>query len=164
MQKPSTVVTVATLITVISTLITFGYSARAPIASLPASSAGSQLSTIPVIDLGPVEWKLVDQMRRLALFIAAAFLSGLALAQGKPAHVDWKVYGGASFGERALCFYDAKGVAQMASDHVRVWTKCLRQMDLDGVDIKKDFGGKILEKAAAKTRSAYVPPSRRWRP
>ncbi|MGU7843803.1 hypothetical protein ACV22V_30600 [Burkholderia sp. AW33-5] len=70
MPKLSTVVTVATLITAISTLITIGYSARVPIASLPSlspsagnlaallsssSSTGKQVSSIPIIDVTDVQ-------------------------------------------------------------------------------------------------------------
>ncbi|KVN33283.1 hypothetical protein WJ63_04665 [Burkholderia pyrrocinia] len=101
---------------------------------------------------------MAKRICRLVLYIVTALFGGLILAQGRSASVDWKFYGGASLGERSLCFYDAKGVSHIVSDHVQVWTKCLRQKDLDGVDIKKDFGGKVLQEAVTKTRNAYVPP------
>lgn len=46
----------------------------------------------------------------------------------------------------------------MPNAHVRVWAKCLREKDLDSVDIQKAFGGKILENTAQKVGSKYVPP------
>ncbi len=70
--------------------------------------------------------------------------------------VDWKFYGGA-FGD-SLCFYDANGVVRGPEDHRRVWIKCLPQKDVDAIDIKKDFAGKILENASQKIIKGYVPP------
>lgn len=36
--------------------------------------------------------------------------------------------------------------------------KCLLQKDLDSIDVKKDFDGKILENTAQKVAHHYVPP------
>lgn len=89
---------------------------------------------------------------------SAAFLSAIAFAQEQTASVDWKAYGAASLGEQTLCFYDAKGVVHVAGDHVRVWTKCLSQKALDGVDTKTDHGDLISKEAARKIVQGYVPP------
>ena len=95
----------------------------------------------------------------LACCMLFGVIAGAAcLAQGLS--VDWKFYGGAKLGDDAsgaklgddgkgICFYDAKGiVAQKADGHIRVWTKCLLQKDLDGIDPKTALGGKIIESAA----------------
>lgn len=80
-------------------------------------------------------------------------ITGRAIAQ--PSSVDWKFYGGTSSDS---CFYDANGIMHLPGDHVRVWAKCLRQSDLDHVDIKNDFKGKILENTAQKIAQYYIPP------
>jgi len=91
------------------------------------------------------------------LIAACAFgLTLISLAQA--ADVDWKMYGIASVEGGSVCFYDANGVTRTPAKYVRVWTKCLLQKDLDSVDIKRDFDGRILEKAARKWVSQYVPP------
>src|SRR5260221_9204975 len=88
--------------------------------------------------------------------IACVFALALtASAQG--ADVDWKMYGTA-FDGGGVCFYDAKGVARTPDEHIRVWTKCLSQKDLDSVDIKSELGKKIIENAARKVIDSYVPP------
>jgi hypothetical protein len=74
------------------------------------------------------------------------------------ADVDWKVYGHASLAGVEICFYDAMGMVRTPDGLVRVWTKCLSQQDLDAIDIKADFGGKILENTARKVARYYVPP------
>ncbi|MBN3761139.1 hypothetical protein [Burkholderia sp. Ac-20365] len=83
------------------------------------------------------------------------------LAAARPADVDWKLYGGFDRGspnEKSYCFYDSSGVTHFADNRLRVWVKCLRQRDLDAVDIKESFGGKILENTAKKVADYYVPP------
>jgi|SRR5438105_14337267 len=105
----------------------------------------------------------------LACCMLFGVIAGAAcLAQGLS--VDWKFYGGAKLGDDAsgaklgddgkgICFYDAKGiVAQKADGHIRVWTKCLLQKDLDGIDPKTALGGKIIESAAEHMAHYYVPP------
>lgn len=85
----------------------------------------------------------------------------LALTLASSAHaadVDWKMYGGASVVGQSFCFYDANSVARTSSGYIRVWTKCLAQNDLDGLDIKSDLGTKIVDRAARKISEGYVPP------
>src|SRR6266705_637271 len=99
-------------------------------------------------------------MKRIAaftciLFVAVGAQAGLAEALS----VDWKFYGGASVdGDNEFCFYDAKSVVQRPDGHIRVWTKCLPQNEMDSVDIEKDFDRKILENTAEKVARYYVPP------
>jgi len=67
--------------------------------------------------------------------------------------VDWKFYGGASIqgnGDHDYCFYDAKGVAQTPDGHIRVWTKCLREKDLDSLDVETELGHRVVENTAQK--------------
>jgi hypothetical protein len=74
------------------------------------------------------------------------------------ADVDWKVYGFASVAGPEVCFYEAISIARPPDGSVRVWTKCLAQKDLDAVDIKAEYGGKIVQNAARKMNRNYVPP------
>jgi hypothetical protein len=55
-------------------------------------------------------------------------------------------------------FYDAKGVVKQPDAHLRVWTKCLSQQDLDNFDPKTDLGKKVVDTAARKVIDAYLPP------
>ena len=74
--------------------------------------------------------------------------------------VDWKLYGGATPADEGynVCFYDAGGVFRAPDGHIRVWTKCLPQKNLDSVDIKNEFDGRILENTAEKAAHHYIPP------
>jgi hypothetical protein len=93
---------------------------------------------------------------RIALIIAG-FAANLTAA--KAADIDWKLYGISTYnGIQDLCFFDLNGVAQTSDQHVKVWIKCLHQQELEGVDISKDYGGKILNNAAQKIISGYMPP------
>lgn len=94
-----------------------------------------------------------------ALWSAAALIlvfgSG-AIAQ--PRNVDWKLYGSATFTEPTLCFYDFKGIEYRPDTLIRVWTKCLRQRELDAIDAEKEFDGVLLENTARKVLDGYIPP------
>jgi len=94
------------------------------------------------------------RIKRAAVLLS--LLSSTALAQTPD--VDWKMFGGASVAGPSLCFFDAKSVVRTSSGYIRVWTKCLAQKDLDGVDIKSDLGTKIVDRAARKIKEGYVPP------
>ena len=87
-----------------------------------------------------------------------AVIAGISTALARASDVDWKFYGGASFDQKALCFYDARGVVNAQDGHVRVWTKCLLQKDIDSINVEKDFDGKILENTAQKLVKHYIPP------
>ncbi|MGF6639488.1 hypothetical protein [Paraburkholderia sp. MM6662-R1] len=102
----------------------------------------------------------VPQMKRICqvFFCAVALLAGSVVGQTKTPSVDWKEYGGFNASELNFCFYEANGIMRLASDHLRVWTKCLRQKDLDSVDTETDHGKAIVEEAARKVARYYVPP------
>jgi hypothetical protein len=109
-------------------------------------------------------------MKRLSLVIAilcyrvATLTLVIAGSVGLSAHAnasdtDWKLYGASTMNHGPdLCFFDLKGAVQGSDKHIRVWTKCLHQKDTDGIDIEKDYGGKILDNAARKMVDMYIPP------
>jgi hypothetical protein len=98
-------------------------------------------------------------MKRVGTLACILFaVVGAPVALPQALSVDWKYYGGAAIDGKSECFYDAKGVVQGPDGSIRVWTKCLLQKDLDSIDIKKDFDGRILENAAKKLALHYVPP------
>ena len=73
--------------------------------------------------------------------------------------VAWKLYGWPSTDDGdTVCFYEAIGVTQTPNRHLRVWTKCLLQKDIEGIDINSDVGRKIVENAARKLADKYIPP------
>jgi hypothetical protein len=75
------------------------------------------------------------------------------------ADVDWKLYGSSKDDDGATaCFYDSIGAAKAADGHVRVWAKCLSQNEMDNINIKEDYGGKILDNTARKMIGHYIPP------
>jgi hypothetical protein len=95
----------------------------------------------------------------LAVRIITVWILALTLASSaQAADVDWKMYGIASVDGGVVCFYDANGLTRTADRHVRVWAKCLLQSELDSIDIKTDFGGRIVENAARKVVKGYMPP------
>jgi hypothetical protein len=85
-------------------------------------------------------------------------LSGASSAPAQGLDVDWKLYGGAPVGGESLCSYDTRGLTRQPDGHIRVWTKCLLKADVDGINIEKDFDGRILKAAAEKVAQYYVPP------
>src|SRR5262249_24500783 len=88
--------------------------------------------------------------------ILGALVSAAAFAFAED--VDWKVFGGATLGVVSVCFFDDKTVDRTSDGHVRVWTKCIPQQDLENFDFKNDLGQKIAEKAARRIVEGYVPP------
>jgi hypothetical protein len=90
--------------------------------------------------------------------MAACVLAMTFGSSAEAADVDWKLYGGASVTVPSFCFYDAGSTARTSSGYIRLWTKCLAQKDLDGVDMKDDVGRKIVDSAARKIKEGYVPP------
>jgi hypothetical protein len=97
-------------------------------------------------------------MTRARILGSTIALTTMLGVEARAADVDWKVYGFASVAASEVCFYDEKGVARMADGHLRVWTKCVAQQQMDALDIQRDFDGKILETTARKVASYYVPP------
>ena len=90
--------------------------------------------------------------------LTLAMIAGEVRAQ--TASVDWKLYGAGAFepGRYSACFYDANGIVRRPDGHLRVWTKCLLQSDIDSIDIEKDFGGQIARNTARKFIDNYRPP------
>jgi len=88
-------------------------------------------------------------------WVIASTIASSALA----ADVDWKTYG-AYTGEEGdeNCFYEEKGITRTSDGHVRVWTKCLLQKDLDSLDLESDLGKKIVDAVARKLIEGYLPP------
>jgi hypothetical protein len=97
-------------------------------------------------------------MKRAGRLSGALVALAAIPAVAKAADVDWKMYGGASVSEPKICFYDAKSVVRTPERLVRVWTKCFSRKDLNGVDVDKDFAGKISKNAARKMQDGYMPP------
>jgi hypothetical protein len=97
-------------------------------------------------------------MNREATF--ACILSTVICAPGltQTLSVDWKLYGGVPLDGDSWCFYEARGVIVRPDGHIRVWTQCLLEKDIDNIDIKNDLGKNIIENAAQKVASYYVPP------
>jgi hypothetical protein len=94
-----------------------------------------------------------------AIFVLLFTVIGATGGLAQRANVDWKYYGGATIGnDPEQCFFEAKGIVRPAENHVRVWTKCLSQKDLDAIDIEKDYNGTILENTAQKRAHGYLPP------
>jgi hypothetical protein len=99
----------------------------------------------------------------MSKFVQCAVLIAASLLVTGPAHsatsVDWKLYGGAKIGATSdYCFYDAEGVVKQPDTHLRVWTKCLSENEMDSVDIEKEPDNKITKNAARKIIGGYVPP------
>jgi len=93
---------------------------------------------------------------------SACILLAIVSAQGGVAwavNADWKFYGGVSSPDgRSWCVYDANRVVRAPVGHITVATECLPQTEIDKIDIDKDFGGKIAENVARRTRDRYRPP------
>jgi hypothetical protein len=73
--------------------------------------------------------------------------------------VDWTYFGSlTASGEETSCFFDLNGSVEAPDRHIKVWVKCLRTKAIEGVDIEKDFGGKIKADTLKKLRDGYIPP------
>jgi hypothetical protein len=91
--------------------------------------------------------------------IALVMVGSAASSTAKASDTDWKLYGVSTIdGNTDLCFFDIKGAIKGTDKHIKVWTKCLHKKDMDGIDLEKEFGGKILKNAADKMLNRYVPP------
>ena len=95
-----------------------------------------------------------------ALIVAAGIIaSAVSSATARAEDVDWKEIGVATVGgEIVVCFYDTVSIIY-AGSHTRVWVKCIRQQDVeDTIADKGVLGKKIVDNAARKIISGYVPP------
>jgi hypothetical protein len=87
----------------------------------------------------------------------AAFAASSTAASASD--VDWKFYGDSTVGgDEHMCFFDLRGAAQAPNRHIKVWTKCLSKKAIEGINIEKDFGGKILNNVTEKIIGRYIPP------
>jgi len=79
-------------------------------------------------------------------------------AAAKTPASDWKLYGEMPDDGDALCFYDAKSVAQKTDGHTKFWTKCLSKNAMEKVDVNAKLKSKILKITAKKLHQHYLPP------
>jgi hypothetical protein len=91
-----------------------------------------------------------------ACVISFLLASAAPIVSAQGLEVDWKLYGGASFGGQSLCFYDQKGLTRQPDGHIRIWTKCISKTELE--DALNDPDKKIVEATAQKVIQGYVPP------
>jgi hypothetical protein len=98
----------------------------------------------------------------IRVWVQLASLCSLVVALpalSQTSSVDWKYYGQSTAdGVTDECFFDLMGAVQGKDDHIKVWSKCLHKKDVEAVDIKKEFGGKIVEDVADKLVRGYIPP------
>ena len=97
----------------------------------------------------------------MRIIITAGILALTLASFARANDVDWKVYGAVPIPIKqggSVCFYDANRVMRSEDKRVRVWTQCLAQKDLDGLDTKGETGRKIVENATRKVLAHYVPP------
>jgi hypothetical protein len=99
-------------------------------------------------------------MNRVRALACISTVIGASVALAQPSGVDWKAYGGAKLAPETdvSCFHDANSVLQQPDSHIRVWTKCLRDKELENFDQTTDIGKKIIDNAADKVAHAYIPP------
>jgi hypothetical protein len=91
--------------------------------------------------------------------ILAYALLSFAVVLAEASSAEWKLYGGASDkGGPVICFFDGDSVVKAPDGHIRVWTKCLLQSELEHVDLENEYDGQILEATARKMAKHYVPP------
>ena len=78
-------------------------------------------------------------------------------AIGQTTSPDWKYYGAASLrnGETQATFYDSQGVIRRPNGHIEVWTKGVRQRDVQRIE-KEDK--KYLNRVGDKLSAGYRPP------
>ena len=98
-----------------------------------------------------------------AFLIAMAVLALFATLASAQTNVDWKYFGGADVSGKTgkidlACFYDANSIDQPTSGHVRAWTKCIDEKDINNFDYKSDLGKKIIKATADKIAAHYFPP------
>jgi hypothetical protein len=70
--------------------------------------------------------------------------------------VDWKFYGSAE--NKQQCFYDAKSVSFQSVDHMRIWTKCLNEDEMEAGASSEPDKNNIIKLAGNKIVGGYVPP------
>ncbi len=98
-------------------------------------------------------------MRRLAGGLLLLIIVTAAIP-GRAADVDWKFYGGAGGvgSGHVVCFYDERGIVRAQTAFVRVWTKCLLQTELEGIDGTKPYFRAAIDMSGSRLAHSYRPP------
>ena len=92
-------------------------------------------------------------------YLALCFIFLSKGVPAQPLNVDWRYFGSSNAGgDASVCFYDTRSTTTLPDNHIRVWTKCLPQQEVDSVDPKSEMGIKITNTAAEKIAHYYVPP------
>jgi hypothetical protein len=99
-------------------------------------------------------------MKRIGTPASILITIGIGASAALASDVDWKVYGGVKFdvNDDATCFYDDRSVGRQPDGHIRVWTKCLPEKEIEDFDGKTEIGKKVIELTAQKVAHYYVPP------
>ena len=90
----------------------------------------------------------------VALALLLSFASMVTEVRAQKLTVDWKYFGGTPVDGGTRCFYDAKGVAQVSEGHLKVWTKCLLDKDIQNTNLTEE----MINRAAQKIADYYLPP------
>jgi hypothetical protein len=85
-------------------------------------------------------------MRKL---LSVALLMGMILSCNEAKGADWKFWGGSTSAksEKVLLYYDTESLEHLSGGNIKVWTKAIKQTDIEKAIAKKD---KQIIKAAAK--------------
>lgn len=93
----------------------------------------------------------------LMMLVIIATSAGIVFAN--EVGVDWKLFGAVDYDDgNNFCFFDASGIVREPSGFLRVWTKCLSEKEIAGVDVQKQYREKITDETAQKIVDHYVPP------
>lgn len=100
------------------------------------------------------------QIQNALILSLVALVASITDVHAQAVDVDWKLYGLATIKTSgpSECFFEAKGVTNSPDHHVRVWTKCLSQKDIDDLDSQKESVAEVIKNAAERMKRGYVPP------
>ena len=100
------------------------------------------------------------QIQKTLILSLVGLFASLADLHAQAVGVDWKLYGLANIKTSGPteCFLESKGVTNWPDHHVRVWTKCLSQNDIDDLDSQKESLGQVMKNTAEKLERGYMPP------
>jgi hypothetical protein len=94
------------------------------------------------------------EMRKTFFVLLMAISMSATEGQG----ADWKFFGGSTLakGEKVLCYYDTETVEPLHGGNTRVWTKAIKQTDIEKILAKQDK--QIIKATAEKYAGGYLPP------
>jgi hypothetical protein len=100
------------------------------------------------------------QIQKVLILSLVGLFVSMTDVHAQAVGVDWKLYGFATIKTSgpSECFFDSKGATNGPDHHVRVWTKCLSQKDIDDLDSQKESVDKVMKNTAEKMERGYVPP------